>query len=221
MIYPIYCSFSNVFLVEEHEKYILIDAGFPWDKIRILNVINQRAPRLDLIYITHAHPDHYGCAKTIREITNAPIAIHQEDELLLRSGKISLGETKGFGSVFEVPSNGFNKLTSFNPPNPDVILHDGDTLEPFGIEAEIIHTPGHTPGSSSILFSNGSAFVGDLASSTGHTHIQRYFAQDWSMLFTSVQKISKRRPKSIFPGHGRRVINGDYLDQFVILSTFQ
>ena len=129
MIFPIVCSFSNVYLVKNCGKYILIDAGLPWDENRILRFLRKETLRLDLIFITHAHPDHYGCSRSIHEITKAPIAIHHQDECLLRSGKISLGETKGIGTIVNTPSSVFNKISTFKSPDPNLILHDGDTLE--------------------------------------------------------------------------------------------
>ena len=215
LIFPIICSFSNVYIVEISGKFILVDAGLPWDRYKINHFLNEIAPRLDLIFLTHAHPDHYGCATSIRDITKAPIAIHQKDESILKSGKIVLGETRGFGSVAEYPLRGFSRISNLPALIPDLTLEDGDTLEFLGIEAEIIHTPGHTPGSSTLYFPDGTAFVGDLASSNGTPHLQRYFAQDWSVFRSSIQKISKSKPKRIYPGHGKEMIQGDFLDQFV------
>ncbi len=215
-IYPIHCSLSNAYLISKSGKYVLIDAGMPWDENLILNFLNQRISKLDLIYLTHAHPDHYGSCKAIQQKTSAPIAIHHKDEKLLRSGKILLGNTRGFGNLVKIIAWVFNLLPNTIIPDPNLLLDDGDQLTSIGIEAEVLHTPGHTPGSSSLLFPDGSVFVGDLASSTGSPHIQKYFAQDWSALSSSIKKVKTQKPMLLYPGHGRQPIEGKFLDGIVL-----
>lgn len=219
MIKPIFCTLSNAYLINTNDRNILIDTGMIWDGKTILNYLNKRIERLDLIFLTHAHPDHYGSCKMIQEITGAPMAIHQEDLALLRSGKIFLGKTRGIGQLMKLFAWFVNYLPHQDAPEPDLILEDGEQLFSIGIEAEVIHTPGHTPGSSSLLFSDGSIFIGDLVSSSRKPHIQKYFAQDWSTLVDSVHKIIKRKPRIIYPGHGQKAIEGSLLVDMIKIFT--
>ena len=219
MIEPIICSVSNAYLINNNDRNILIDTGMIWDGKTILNFLHKRIERLDLIYLTHAHPDHYGSCKMIQEITGAPIAIHQEDLALLQSGKIFLGKPRGIGRLMKLIAWFFNQLPHWDPPEPDLLLEDSDHLLSIGIEAEVIHTPGHTAGSSSLLFSDGSIFVGDLASSSRNPHIQKYFVQDWSILVESVHKIIKKEPRIIYPGHGQKAISGSLLINMIKTFT--
>jgi glyoxylase-like metal-dependent hydrolase (beta-lactamase superfamily II) len=97
------------------------------------------------------------------------------------------------------------------PISPDFLIDDGESFERIGIKATCIHTPGHTAGSCSLFFESGDIFVGDLISSTGNPHIQRYFAINWSDVSKSVVKVKNLNPNRIFPGHGTYVINGEEL----------
>jgi len=155
---------SNVFLVRDNGKNILIDAGMPWDENHILRILRQDVQHLDLIFLTHAHLDHYGSSKNIHELTKAPIAIHQGDAALLQSGKTYLGNPRGFGSIMKLIVKIFESFTRIPSPEAHFLLNDEDDLQSLGFNAEIIHTPGHTPGSSTLLLSDGLAFVGDLVS---------------------------------------------------------
>jgi hydroxyacylglutathione hydrolase len=200
---------SNAYLVETGKGIILIDTGGPGsDKIILRRLKEFNKGGLILIFITHAHLDHYGSAKLIQENTKAPIAIHHADANLMISGSTTLGTTRGFGKIIQIIMPFIERVYRPIPVIPDLILRDRETLQPFGVEATIIHTPGHTPGSSTLFFSNGNAFVGDLISSSGRPHTQRYFANDWALLEDSQNKLASYSPKWIYPGHGYHPISG-------------
>jgi glyoxylase-like metal-dependent hydrolase (beta-lactamase superfamily II) len=74
-----------------------------------------------------------------------------------------------------------------------------------------LHSPGHTPGSSTLILDKGIAFAGDLVSSTGTPHVQRYFAHDWPALESSLKDLQAERPHLVYPGHGRRPLGMDEL----------
>jgi glyoxylase-like metal-dependent hydrolase (beta-lactamase superfamily II) len=92
------------------------------------------------------------------------------------------------------------------PTPPDVLLTDGESLEAFGLEGIAVHTPGHTPGSSCLLVRGRIAFAGDLISRTGIPHAQRLYADDWSAVAESVQRLQQLAPEWTYAGHGRRPI---------------
>ncbi|NLF03202.1 MAG: hypothetical protein GX601_19735 [Anaerolineales bacterium] len=95
------------------------------------------------------------------------------------------------------------------PPaiRPDLLLENGDVLPWPGCRARIVHTPGHTLGSASLLLEDGIAFVGDLLSNTGRPHAQRWLAQDWSAVPKSVRRVQTLEPELTFVGHGHRPLS--------------
>ncbi|MEZ4556510.1 MAG: MBL fold metallo-hydrolase [Caldilineaceae bacterium] len=84
---------SNAFLIETDAGVILVDAGLPLQENFVLRTLKRigRADDLRLIYITHAHVDHYGSANAIRAATGAPIAVHQADAATMAAGESPWG----------------------------------------------------------------------------------------------------------------------------------
>jgi glyoxylase-like metal-dependent hydrolase (beta-lactamase superfamily II) len=195
---------SLAYLIEGQEGLILVDAGLPGDERRVLNQMQAlNRDDLRLIFITHAHLDHYGSAAALRQLTGAPIAIHQDDGEAMAGGRTRLGTARGLARIVGACLPVLESLRKPEPTLADLFLNDGDSLSDFGLEAAVLHTPGHTVGSSSLLVEERLAFVGDLLTTTGRPHLQRNFAQDWSLIPQSFDRLMARRPEWVYPGHGR------------------
>ena len=126
------------YLIAE-QRLTLIDAGLPGARIvldRYLRRIGRRLDELERIVCTHGHPDHIG---GVRELAGpgVEVLIHPDD---LDGVGISLRE------VLRVRDRG--SILHFLTPHPGVAtpVVDGDVLHVLG-GLEVIHTPGHTPGS--------------------------------------------------------------------------
>jgi glyoxylase-like metal-dependent hydrolase (beta-lactamase superfamily II) len=195
---------SRAYLVEHDNGVILVDAGMPGEERRILRKINANGyDDLSLVYITHAHIDHYGSAAALREITGAPIAVHSEDSEAMSLGETRLGTAKGSGRLVEFMFPIIQRLWHTPSTPADIVLEDGDDLSHLGMKARVLHTPGHTLGSSCLLVEDV-AFVGDLVTSTGrHPRMQRYYAESWPLLETSIMRLMDADPQLAYPGHGR------------------
>jgi glyoxylase-like metal-dependent hydrolase (beta-lactamase superfamily II) len=106
----------------------------------------------------------------------------------------------GFCSLMVVP---FQRIP---PAHVDIAVSDeGMSLEPFGIRGRILHTPGHSPGSLSVLLDSGDAFVGDLAMNTFPIRVGPclpLFAEELPRLSSSILKIISSGAKRIHPAHG-------------------
>jgi len=93
------------------------------------------------IILTHCHFDHIAYLPALQKMTGAKICIHEADAEGLIHDNLSLAMHFGEHSPGIIP---------------DIILHGGEIIEGY----EIIHTPGHTPGSI-CLYHNGMVFTGD------------------------------------------------------------
>lgn len=120
------------------------------DEEKLLAVI--RDLQLKPLYIinTHCHPDHTCGNEIIREATSAAIVRHEADELLL---------------LEPAAQEYFNRQGFAPSPRADILAKDGDILHFGNCALEIIHTPGHSPGSICVragqnLFTGDSLFVG-------------------------------------------------------------
>ncbi|NIS82801.1 MAG: MBL fold metallo-hydrolase [Anaerolineales bacterium] len=212
LIHTLPLGFTQAYLLEFDAGMILVDAGVPGSKNRILAkmaAINREDLRL--ILITHAHYDHYGSAAALRRLTGAPVAIHLYDRDAMARGETSLGAIRGRGRIVRPFLPVLNRLVPVEPTKADVILEDGDSLEEFGINAFVLHTPGHTMGSISLIVEGRYAFVGDLISTNGKPHPQCLFAHDWSLVADSLTRLKLLEPDWVFAGHGNKPLDREGL----------
>lgn len=149
---------NNVYVVADDTagRAALIDPGME-DAPGILEFIHDRKLALDVVLNTHAHLDHAFNNAFFTARTGAELAIPEQDLPLLEDLRMQ-------AEMFGLPA----------PDNakPSRLLRDGDVVEVGGIALHVLHTPGHTPGTSCFLM-NGVAFVGDLvfAGSIGRTDL--------------------------------------------------
>lgn len=199
---------SNVFILEGRDNLLCIDAGYPGNERKIYNKIKALAPKkLSLILITHGHFDHYGCALSLKELTGAPIAIHQLDSSAMAEGKTPIPLTKGVGKLGKMIFPLSQKVWKPVPTQADIVLEEGDSLSAYGFNAVVIHTPGHTDGSISLFVNDSLLFVSDLIVSHPTVKRQCFYAVSWEKIDTSMEKIKKLSPSLVYPGHGRPVIS--------------
>ena len=172
---------SNAYLIDS-PRQTLIDAGI--DGRRVL----QKLPgSLDLIILTHCHYDHISAVPAIVRETGAKVAMHEKDVPLI-------------GNSRATAANLFNKSQS--PLQIDLILKDGDTIDLGDVSLQVIHTPGHTPGSICLYDADSKAlFTGDTVfegGSFGRTDI----GGDSIEMIASLEKLTKVDASALYPGHG-------------------
>ena len=212
-IHTLALRMANAYLIEGEESLTLVDSGPPGQAARILAEVKRLRKPLRLIFLTHAHFDHFGSAAQVRAHTGAPVAIHQADARALAHGQTPIGSARGRGRL-SLPF--LPLLALFNRrlrTVPDVLLSDGDRLEPYGLPARLLHTPGHTAGSSCLLLDGApgrpslAAFAGDLLTAGRTARIQRLYAQDWAQLAKSLTRLQAARPERVYAGHGQHKID--------------
>ena len=210
-IYRLNFAVSNGWLILSPNGAIVVDAGLPGQHGQILRTLRALSvTRLDLIFITHAHIDHYGSAAALRRATGAPIAVHAADADALAQGASRLGALRAWHWT-RTPMPAIERVLRVEPTPPDLLLLDGDPVRQADIEGCVVHTPGHTQGSVTLLLSEGAAFVGDLLLASGAPHAQRTFAQQWPLIAPSIERLRAARPTLLYSGHGRSPISADAL----------
>ncbi len=200
---------AQAYLIETEAGLLLIDAGSKGYEQKVLKLMHSLGRNdLSLIFVSHAHLDHYGSAAALRRLTGATIAIHGLDGRTMGLGKTPLGVARGRGRLVKPLILSILRIAKLEPTPPDRLLEDGDRLDGFSLDTQIIHLPGHTFGSACLLVESRLAFVGDLVSTNGRPHVQRYFAQNWSLISTSLARLQVLQPEWIYPGHGNRPLDG-------------
>jgi hydroxyacylglutathione hydrolase len=188
----------------------MIDGGMP-NKLRAfkrkLGRLYIHPEEIKLIILTHSHFDHAGSAKAISEFTGAKIVIHESERAFLENNRFA--EIKGNGSWGKITlaflSPFFNRY-SYPKVNADIFMNENEyPLNDYGVDGKILHTPGHTQGSLSVLLSTGEAFVGCMAHDGFPFRLNPGFpiyAQNIDQLKESWKLLINKGAKIIFPGHG-------------------
>jgi len=213
-VHTISLGMSQAYLIAGRAGLCLVDAGISRQERRILRAIQSLGrDDLKLIFITHAHLDHYGSASALREITGAEIAIHHADADAMARGDTILGECRGRGKIVGPFLPFVEFFPGIDPTPADILLEEGDSLSEWGFDARVLHTPGHTAGSSCLLAESRIAFAGDLLSGGRHPHAQRYYADDWSQIPTSITRLRAEKPDLVYAGHGSRPVTAEQLER--------
>ncbi len=213
-VHPISCGFGIGFLIEKSNALLLIDTGSPGYHQQVIKKMKDLARNdLKLILITHAHYDHYGNASVLREQTGAKIAAHFIDAESMILAQSLLGSSHKYGFLFPPLQFILNKINPIIPTTADILLEDGDSLEEYGLDAKVVHTPGHTAGHCCFIFKNGIAFAGDLIGRRPGTHLQNLLATNWQQIPGSIQKLNIEKPDLIYTGHSRTPLSSKDLNK--------
>ena len=184
---PLGCNCAVVADPETKEAVVL-DPGDEPD--RVLAVLGRHGLRAVALVHTHAHFDHVGVSARVQRETGAPILMHESDlplyERLEEQGRI-------FGFRPEAPAR------------VDRFLADGDRVACGGGFLDVLHTPGHTPGSvcfrlggdAPLLFSGDTLF----RRSIGRTDLP---GGSMKAILSSITKRLLTLPGdlAVLPGHG-------------------
>jgi glyoxylase-like metal-dependent hydrolase (beta-lactamase superfamily II) len=178
---------TNCYIVgcEETKEGAIIDPG--GDAKRILAEVERLGLKIKYVINTHGHFDHTLANKEVVKATGAPLAIHSADASML---------TQGGGARF------FGIIGKASPP-ADVILDEGQVLTLGQIELQVLHTPGHSPGSICLYSEDeGVLFDGDVLFNMG---MGRYDLPggSYSVLMESIQRLLALPDETtVYPGHG-------------------
>jgi len=177
---------ANCYVVhDEQGDGVVIDPGEEVDAV--LGYAAERALRIRAILATHAHYDHIASVQDLKERFQVPFFLHGADARLLRQANF-------YRKIF-----GGKRTISI--PTMDHDLAAGRTLQFGALSIDVMHTPGHTPGSVSFL-TEGHLFVGDtvLAKRIGRTDLP---GGDKSALAESVRRVFALPAATLLcPGHG-------------------
>lgn len=199
------CGNGNCYLVHGDKGTVLIDTSRTEFRNKILQTCKNKD--IKLIILTHGHIDHIQNAAFLSKELSAPIAIHKGDwELLKNNMSEPLYAHNVLGKLILALSIRSFQQDEINPFEPDVYLHEGLSLENYGVKAKVIELPGHTKGSVGIIVGETDIIVGDA--------LMNIFYPAKSMLYgnrevmeQSAKRIAEFTNVIIHFGHGKPVKN--------------
>jgi glyoxylase-like metal-dependent hydrolase (beta-lactamase superfamily II) len=164
---------NNIWLVGDDSEVVVIDAAHA--AAPIADAVGGR--HVVAVVCTHGHNDHVTVAPQLGEMLDAPVLLHQADDMLWRMTH---------------PDKDFRTLKA------------GDVLSVGGIELETIHTPGHSPGSTCLYAAElGAVFSGDTLFAGGPGATGRSYS-DFPTILASISQRLGRLPADtvVYTGHG-------------------
>ena len=209
-IYPVTLGFNQAYILKDSGT-VMIDGGPPGKSrafFKEMKSIPVTPHGISLLILTHGHWDHIGSASDIREITGAKTAMHQLEKSCLEESVVTVPPgADRWGRIFGRILKLFLNRVSIPASRVDITLGNGDyLLHEFGIPGRIIHTPGHSPGSVSVLLETGEAFVGDLAMNGFPLRCSPglpIFADDLEQVKQSWRKLFDQGVTTVYPAHGK------------------
>jgi hydroxyacylglutathione hydrolase len=194
---------ANSYLIRTAGSYFLIDTGSANRRRQLeeaLAIASCEPGDLKLVILTHGDFDHIGNAAYLRRAFASRIAMHRADVRMAERGDMFWNRKKGnrlIGMAARALS-GFSKADRFTP---DLILEEGTDLSGYGLDARVLHIPGHSAGSVGILTAGGALFCGDLLENTDKP-VLGSIMDDKLAAAASVKKLREMEIDTVYPGHG-------------------
>ena len=153
----------NAYLIQTDNGYLLVDTGWDTDEAfgslkAQLAEIGACPEEISQIVITHIHPDHYGLAGRLKQLSQARIALHHRERDNIKSRYIDMDKLlQQLAQWLEINGVPADELPSLQiastgvarfvvPTPPDITLHGGETIPAGSFNFKALWTPGHSPG---------------------------------------------------------------------------
>ncbi|UCD57368.1 MAG: MBL fold metallo-hydrolase [Candidatus Hydrogenedentota bacterium] len=164
-------NFAYIFGCEKAKRAAVVDP--PSNISEIVRFAEENGLKIELIFATHSHSDHTAGIRSLAERTGAKVVVHKGDAPSLQRGHIPT----------------------------DRVVEDGEKLKVGDVDVEVIHTPGHTPGSMCLL-ANGKLMTGDtlFVGNCGRTDLA---GSSTRQMYDSLHKKLKTLSDDVqvYPGH--------------------
>jgi glyoxylase-like metal-dependent hydrolase (beta-lactamase superfamily II) len=194
---------------QNRDAVIIDPAG---DEDKLLALIETEKLRIKYILNTHGHADHVLGNSKMKNFLKVPVCMHEADDIFFNDPAVREKSSQELG---------------LPPSDPaDIKLKDGDILEVGSLNIEVIHTPGHTPGSVCFLV-NKNLFTGDtlFVGAAGRTDL---IGGSLNTLIKSIEQrlIVLSKQTIVWPGHdygespsstiGREMEENLYITDFIL-----
>ena len=176
---------ANCYLLSNGGDAVLIDPTAPVADVRA--ALQRKGASLRALLLTHGHFDHLLTATAMREAFGVPLLVHASDNELLDDGEKNASSVFLYRSVCCLPA--------------DKTFVGGDTLTFGAITLSVLHTPGHTKGSS-VFLADRVAFTGDTLFAEGYGRTDLYGGSTPALCASLKTLAGLDGGIRIYPGHG-------------------
>jgi hydroxyacylglutathione hydrolase len=195
---------SNVFLLSRGARNILIDTGPKWQwgrletKLRSLGI-----DHIDHLMLTHSHYDHADNARRVKRRYGASVIVHRDEARFIESEGVAVpGGTNALTRLIIKTIGRVMAKRAVEPCPCDIIVDTIYDLSPFGLNAYVLPTPGHSPGSISVVVDEEIAIVGDALFGVFKWSVLPPYASDLDKMVESWGRLLETGCGLFLPGHG-------------------
>jgi hydroxyacylglutathione hydrolase len=199
---------SNVFLLTNGETNFLIDTSVGRLRKRLQKQLESAgADHIDYLILTHAHFDHAANANKIKVKYRASVIVQQNEADYLAKGEniIPQGTTLLTRPLVKLAGKCFFRKLKYEPCRFDIPVYNKLDLKVMGIDGYILHTPGHTSGSVSLIIEDEIALVGDTLFGVFKGSVFPPYAENVEMLIQSWGKLLQTGCRIFIPSHGTAI----------------
>ncbi len=199
---------SNAFLLSSGSGRILVDTGRGnrWAELES-RLVDAGVDRLDALVLTHAHFDHAENARRVRDRFRAMVIIHEAEAGFLERGDAPLpaGTVLPTRLLTRRLRRALQPRFTYEACPVDRLASDRFDLACWGFNGYLLHTPGHSPGATSVVLDDELALVGDAMINVPWWSVFPPFADDVGQLVESWDRLLKTGCRVFLPGHGRPI----------------
>ena len=177
---------TNYYLIDIKSGKLLVDCGWPGTLPQFSAELKRKGVSIKDVkyfFVTHFHPDHAGMTQELKNLGIKHILLDVQVERVSQMTEF-----------FKTKNHPYIQITTNDSINLKV-AESRKFLADIGLQGEIIHTPGHSDDSVTLILDEGFAFTGDL-------HPAFMLPEDDTVSRTSWDKIYQYKIARIFPGHG-------------------
>jgi glyoxylase-like metal-dependent hydrolase (beta-lactamase superfamily II) len=193
---------SNVFLLSAGKTRILIDSGWSGDGKKLMKrLVETGAP--DSVIMTHTHFDHAGNAGKLKEKFSPVFIVQEHETAFLESGDspIPKGTRWWTRFIYNLGAERVPQWFHVQGVTADISFGDLYDLSGYGLNGYIMHTPGHSAGSSCIIVDDEIALVGDTMVGTPGS-IFSPWGDNPAAIVISWEKLLSTGCHTFLPSHG-------------------
>lgn len=208
IIHSILDSFTNIYLVRYGNNNFLVDTAryyrYKSAKKILEEILGDK--KLEYLFLTHTHYDHAENANRFKQDFQCKIIADEREKEFLEKGMTLLPKgTNILAKLVVFLGKKLTNLASYPPAKVDIPIDDIYEIKTSNEAVRILRTPGHSPGSVSLILENEIAIVGDTMFRIFDKKIFPPFADDIPELLNSWDKLLKTECSIFLPGHGKEI----------------
>ncbi len=159
---------------------------------------------MKVLMLTHCHFDHAENAAFVKATYGASVFAHRSEADLLSKGENPpvRGTFRGTGWIVALVSDRLLSGRRYAPVECDIVVDEKRPMADWGFQAYVLHTPGHSPGSLSLIVDDEIAIVGDAMFGVFRGSALPPFVLDYELMIRSWGKLLETGCSTFLPAHG-------------------